>query len=142
MNKEIKEILDNLKDMNNYSNFIDSQYGGSDYYYLLEKEESKQLLDYITNLLDYITNLQRNYDRIYNENCKLREEHSITDINLLDENYKLQQEIERLNNIINELEQWLKRHSNINYECSETIIHEQLALNTAYNYLQELKGDK
>ena len=50
MNKEIKEILEDLKDMNNYSNFVDSQYGGSDYYYLLEKKESKQLLDYITNL--------------------------------------------------------------------------------------------
>lgn len=33
--------------------------------------------------------LKENYERIYNENCKLREEHNITDINLLDENYKL-----------------------------------------------------
>ena len=33
--------------------------------------------------------LEENYDRIYNENCKLREEHNITDISLLDENKKL-----------------------------------------------------
>ena len=33
--------------------------------------------------------LSENYDRIYNENCKLREEHNITNISLLDENYKL-----------------------------------------------------
>lgn len=36
-------------------------------------------------ILDCITNLQQNYERIYNENCKLREEHNITDISLLDE---------------------------------------------------------
>ena len=37
------------------------------------------------------------------ENCKLREEHNITDIKLLDEN-------NRLNNIISELEKWLIEH--------------------------------
>lgn len=47
-------------------------------------------------ILDLITNLQQNYERIYNENCKLREEHNITDISLLDENYNLQQEINKL----------------------------------------------
>ena len=57
MHTEIKEILDDLKDMNNYSNFIDSQYGGGGYYYLLEKKESKQLLDYITNLQQEINKL-------------------------------------------------------------------------------------
>ena len=36
--------------------------------------------------------LKENYDRIYNENCKLREEHNITDISLLDENYKLKKQ--------------------------------------------------
>ena len=35
--------------------------------------------------------LKENYDRIYNENCKLREEHNITDISLLDENQELKQ---------------------------------------------------
>lgn len=50
MKDEIKEILDKLNNESNYSNFITSQYGGPDYYYLLEKDEGKILLDYITNL--------------------------------------------------------------------------------------------
>lgn len=37
--------------------------------------------------------LQENYDRIYAENCKLREEHNINDISLLDENYRLKKGI-------------------------------------------------
>lgn len=37
--------------------------------------------------------LKAEYERIYNENCKLREQHNINDISLLDEN-------NRLNNII------------------------------------------
>lgn len=44
--------------------------------------------------------MSENYERIYNENCKLREEHNITDIKLLDEN-------NRLKNIIDELEKWI-----------------------------------
>lgn len=36
--------------------------------------------------------LKENYDRIYNENCKLREEHNITDISLLDENQQLKKQ--------------------------------------------------
>lgn len=47
-----------------------------------------------------IERLKSNYEKIYNENCKLREQHNITDISLLDEN-------NRLNNIINELEKTL-----------------------------------
>ena len=34
-------------------------------------------------LLDYITNLQEKYDRIYNENCKLREHNETQTINRL-----------------------------------------------------------
>ena len=49
--------------------------------------------------------LKAEYERIYNENCKLREQHNINDISLLDEN-------NRLNNIINELEEWLNIHKN------------------------------
>ena len=39
--------------------------------------------------------LEENYDRIYNENCILREKHNINDIGLLDENYKLQKVIDK-----------------------------------------------
>lgn len=55
---------------------------------------------------------------------------------------KKQQETERLNNIINELEKWLLEHSKVDYSCAESIVHEQLALGIAFNYLQELKGSE
>ena len=50
--------------------------------------------------------LKVEYERIYNENCKLREQHNINDISLLDEN-------NRLNNIINKLEEYLKENIKI-----------------------------
>lgn len=71
MNDEIKEIFEKKL-----------------YFDLDEKDYNK--------IQDYITNLQQNYDKIYNLNCKLREQHNITDIVLLDENYNLQQKNERL----------------------------------------------
>ena len=37
--------------------------------------------------------LKENYERIYNENCILREKHNISDIDLLDENYRLKLEL-------------------------------------------------
>ena len=63
------------------------------YEYLCKKFNT---VDYAIKLEKYTIKLQQenkrikeNYDRIYNENCKLREEHNITDISLLDENQKL-----------------------------------------------------
>ena len=44
---------------------------------------------------DKLIKLQENYDRIYNENCKLREEHNINDISLLDDNYQLMLRIDK-----------------------------------------------
>ena len=70
MQEEIKKILDYLK--------IENGTIGSE----LSYEETHLLLDYITNL-------QENYERIYNENCKLREE-----------NEMLKLEIERLNDVL------------------------------------------
>ena len=66
----------------------------------------------LKNLLVYskveIDRLNKEYERIYNENCKLRENHNINDITLLDEN-------ERLNNIIKELskdvDMWNKKYN-------------------------------
>lgn len=52
MNKE--EIIKYIFNEENYSNFISSQNGGKQYYILLEKEESKILKDYISNLQDRI----------------------------------------------------------------------------------------
>lgn len=48
----------------------------------------------------------------------------------------------RLNNIINKLEKWLEEHSQVDFECNDNIVHEQLALSMAYEYLKELKEGK
>lgn len=53
--------------------------------------------------------------------------------------FEQQKEIERLNNIINELEKYLEEHSKIDYECNVTIIHEQMACAIILNKLKELK---
>ena len=92
MKDEIKEILNNA-DSNTKFKMVDED--GT------EKEMNiagliEQLLNDNKYLLDCITNLQKNYERIYNENCKLREKHNITDISLLDENNRLQEENEKL----------------------------------------------
>ena len=49
------------------------------------------------------------------------------------------EEIERLNNIINELEKWLEEKSDVDYRCSDRIVHEQLALSVALRKLRYLK---
>lgn len=48
-------------------------------------------------------------------------------------------EIERLNNIINKFEKWLEEKSDVDYSCSDRIVHEQLALNVALRKLRDLK---
>lgn len=44
--------------------------------------------------------LKENYERIYNENCILREKHNINNIDLLDENTKLKEVVNKINLII------------------------------------------
>ena len=65
---------------------------------LLNQADSKnlELIEEINKKEDEIDRLNKEYERIYNENCKLRENHNINDITLLDEN-------ERLNNIIDNI---------------------------------------
>ena len=62
--------------------------------------------------------LKAEYERIYNENCKLREQHNINDISLLDEN-------NRLNNIINEcaddILKELKENNHLSYGVALSI---------------------
>lgn len=74
-----------------------------------------------------IDRLNKEYERIYNENCKLREEHNITDIKLLDEN-------NRLKNIIDELEKWLKKEHENGYE-----VYYLMAIQDILDKLKELK---
>ena len=61
-----------------------------------ENQELKSQLKGTTHCFDEEEHrkLQENYDRIYAENCKLREEHNINDISLLDENYRLKKVID------------------------------------------------
>lgn len=61
---------------------------------------------------------------------------------ILDYITDLQQENEKLNNIINELEKYLEEHSKLDYESNATIIHEQMACLFVLNKLKELKGNK
>ena len=87
----------------------------------------------LKNLLVYskveIDRLNKEYERIYNENCKLREEHNITDIKLLDEN-------NRLKNIIDELEKWLKKEHENGYE-----VYYLMAIQDILDKLKALKEE-
>ena len=74
-------------------------------------EDNQKLKNEVVYSKVEIDRLNKEYERIYNENCKLRENHNINDITLLDEN-------ERLNNIINELEKELREGSFDVYFCS------------------------
>ena len=67
-------------------------------------EDNQKLKNELVYSKVEINRLNKEYERIYNENCKLREEHNITDIKLLDEN-------NRLKNIIDELEKWLEERT-------------------------------
>ena len=71
---------------------------------LEENQELKSQLKGTTHCFDEEEHrkLQENYDRIYNENCKLREEHNINDISLLDENYRLKKVIDKIKKEVNE----------------------------------------
>ena len=86
MSEIIKELLEKLKQCDDFHNRCD---------FLMEHSEITYMLDYITNLQQENKQLEENYDRIYNENCILREKHNINDIGLLDENYKLQKVIDK-----------------------------------------------
>lgn len=59
-------------------------------------EDNQKLKNEVVYSKLEIDRLNKEYERIYNENCKLRENHNINDITLLDEN-------ERLNRIIDNI---------------------------------------
>ena len=59
-------------------------------------EDNQKLKNEVVYSKVEIDRLNKEYERIYNENCKLRENHNINDITLLDEN-------ERLNKIIDNI---------------------------------------
>ena len=49
------------------------------------------------------TALKENYERIYNENCILREKHNINDIDLLDKNQELKKQLHEASLTIQEM---------------------------------------
>lgn len=63
-------------------------------------ENTDNISKFIFGLQQENKQLKENYGRIYNENCKLREEHNITDISLLDENYKLKDNWNKLRDYV------------------------------------------
>lgn len=85
--EELYDKCENMEEL--YDNFY--------YPLLVENQELKSQLKGTTHCFDEEEHrkLQENYDRIYNENCKLREEHNINDISLLDENYRLKKGIDK-----------------------------------------------
>lgn len=85
--EELYDKCENMEEL--YDNFY--------YPLLVENQELKSQLKGTTYCFDEEEHrkLQENYDRIYNENCKLREEHNINDISLLDENYRLKKGIDK-----------------------------------------------
>ena len=94
----------------------------------------QEFADTIIQLQQKNKQLEENYDRIYNENCILREKHNINDIGLLDENYKLQKVIDKAIDYIgsNDIEV-LKYHDT----PSETTSYEIVTI----DLLKILKGD-
>lgn len=86
--EELYDKCENMEEL--YDNFC--------YPLLVENQELKSQLKGTTHCYDEEEHrkLQENYDRIYAENCKLREEHNINDISLLDENYRLKKGIYRI----------------------------------------------
>ena len=76
---------------------------------------------------DSITWWQNRYKALERENERLR---------TVDKD----EEIDRLNNIIDSLEKWLKGLiENFNEDVSEPILHEQMTINLVYDYLENLK---
>ena len=92
-------------------------------------EDNQKLKNEIVYSKVEIDKLNKEYERIYNENCKLREEHNITDIKLLDEN-------NRLKNIIDELEKWLKKEHENGYE-----VYYLMAIQDILDKLKALKEE-
>ena len=80
---------------------------------------------------EYVYVLKEEYIETNNENIRLTAE-----------NLELNLELQRKDNNWNELKEYLKAHSNIDYNCSDNIVHEQLAFNTIYEYLKELENAK
>lgn len=114
MNKEeIKEILERSKNLKNKCSCCE-QVGENVYiskYHEIQTQNLAEGVYLIDKLLDYITNLQQDLDKANDIIEKDRQFYKCR----MDEYVELKEEIERLNNIINELENILKLMINYGY---------------------------
>lgn len=124
-------------------------------------EDNQKLKNEVVYSKVEIDRLNKEYERIYNENCKLRENHNINDITLLDENERLNNIIKELSkdvdmwnkkyneqfNIINELEKWLEDNlgncrTNQNYTSNQIYNLKEDTYYRCLNKLKKLKVNK
>lgn len=90
------------------------------------QDYKNEILRYIDKIQQENKQLKANYERLYNENCKLRERHNINDISLLDENYRLETNLNKLKENANKA---LKKIDNMFNEGNDnTIIDDLLEL--------------
>lgn len=90
--------------------FGDTAYGEWGALTLEQRKYIKRLLDELDSADNYFKNvylenkkLKENYERIYNENCILREKHNINDIDLLDKNQELKKQLHEASLTIQEM---------------------------------------
>lgn len=123
-NKQLKEELELSKKQNNDERYeyLCKKFNTVDYAIKLEK--------YTIKLLRKNKQIKENYDRIYNENCKLREEHNINDISLLDENQKLKDNW-------NKLKEWVNKYYDY-YTNEKDYIGGRLCFIDMKNKMQEI----
>lgn len=98
MNEELKELLNNLKSVYELNKPLTEKYKEDCMRFIINTKEAELLLDYITNLQKENEELNRMCEiysqSLYNADLK-----------------KAEQEVDRLNNIINELEKYLEEES-------------------------------
>ena len=91
--------------------FDKNEFLESQIYSTLDEYESrcnvtKEIIEEVKQLQQENKQLKENYERLYNENCKLRERHNINDISLLDENYRLENNWNKLKEYINKMHEY------------------------------------
>ena len=90
-----KEEIEELKDFTIDINDIDELALGLEVCSKKSNMVIQEFANLIIELQQENQKLKENYERIYNENCILREKPNISDIDLLDENYKLKKIIDK-----------------------------------------------
>ena len=140
MSEAVKEILELKEDCDYKRISVDEILVLRDYITNLQ-EENKEAHDFDETMKDIKENLiariQRQECEIHNLKAKL--EMYENGVYFSSENDELQQRIERLNNIINELEKWLEEQIKIS-QAHDNELGVNVC-NTFKNKLNELKGD-